>query len=328
MHVILIQLYHQVYITFGGVRYMDERFLECKDGHRLFYRVWKPEASTSPKAVLHLLHGMAEHSYRYNAFAKYLNTLGFIVYAQDHRGHGNTKEEDEKGWFAEKNGWALISSDSWELDVQIMRDCPDMPLMLMGHSMGSFLARTMIVKHPDAYSAVVISGTGGPKGLAGKLGIMIAKSHVKKFGGKMPDQKMDKLCFGSFNKRISNPKTPFDWLSRDPDQVRKYIKDPQCGFVCSSAFFVDLLTGMEFANSKDNAKRVSKHLPMLIISGDKDPVGDYGSGVTKVYNLYRNAGVSDVTLHLVPDARHELLNETNRSETIRYISDWLVSHLR
>lgn len=304
---------------------MQERELICKDGHSLFFRTWIPE--TAPVAVLHLLHGMAEHSLRYNEFALYLNSLGFVVYAQDHRGHGYTKEEDEKGWFAEQEGWEQIASDSWELDQKILSEYRDLPLLLMGHSMGSFLARTMIVKHPDAYAACVICGSGSSQGIAGTVGKMIASKHAKKYGSRMPDKKMDKLCFGSFNKKVQDPKTPFDWLSKDEAEVQKYIDDPLCGFLCSSSFFVDLITGVEFANSKENANKVSKNLPLLIISGDKDPVGGYGAGIKKIYALYTKAGIKDVTLKLVKDGRHELLNETDKYDTMNYIGSWLVSKI-
>lgn len=304
---------------------MKEKELVCKDGHRLFFREWIPE--TEPIAVLHLLHGMVEHSLRYDEFANYLNSLGIVVYAQDHRGHGYTKAEDEKGWFADKNGWSIVASDSWELDQRIMIEYPDLPLLLMGHSMGSFLARTMIVKHPDSYAATIICGTGASQGLLGKIGYLIASNHAKKFGNKMPDKKLDKLSFGSYNKKIANPKTAYDWLSKDEKEVQKYIEDPLCGFVCSSRFYMDLIDGVEFANSVDNIQKVSKTMPILIISGDKDPVGNYGEGVKKVYSLYKKAGCLDVTLKLVKDGRHEILNETDKAETMKYIASWLTSKL-
>jgi Lysophospholipase len=304
---------------------MREMELSCKDGHRLFFRSWIPDSE--PVAVLHLLHGMAEHSLRYDAFARYLNSFGIAVYAQDHRGHGYTKAEDEKGWFADCNGWNVIASDSWELDLKIMAEYPDIPLLLMGHSMGSFLARTMISCHPDAYAAAVICGSGAGKGIAGKVGLMLARRNARKFGPRMPDKRLDKLSFGSYNKKIANPETPFDWLSRDNAEVKKYIDDPLCGFICSSSFFADLITGVEVANSRENARCVSKTLPMLIISGDADPVGDWGEGVKKVYSLYTKAGVRDVTIHLVKGGRHEILNETDKAETMEYIASWLLSKL-
>lgn len=304
---------------------MNEKEMILKDGHRLFFRTWIPERE--PIAVFHILHGMAEHSLRYDEFANYLNTLGIAVYAQDHRGHGFTKAEDEKGWFAEKNGWSLVASDSWELDQRILAEYPDIPLILMGHSMGSFLARTMIVKHPEAYAAVIICGTAKGKGILSKIGSFIATRDAKKYGSKMPNNLLNKMSFGSYNKKIENPKTPFDWLSRDDKEVRKYIEDPLCGFVCSSGFFIDLLYGISYANDKENAGKVFKSLPMLIISGEKDPVGDYGDGVKKVYSMYKSVGCTDVSMKLFKDDRHELLNEYDKLEIMEYISSWIFTKL-
>ena len=300
---------------------MEERFLTLRDGHRLFFRVWRSEGEC--KASLHLLHGMAEHSLRYDSFASYLNTLGITVYAQDHRGHGLTKEEDEKGWFAYKDGWMTIAQDSWQLDQVIMEECQGVPHFLMGHSMGSFLARTVATEHPAAFDALIIMGSGASKGLLGKVGRTIALRHVKKYGSKMPDHKLDKLSFGSYNRKVENKRTPFDWLSRDPNEVDKYIADPLCGFVCSSQFYADLVEGVETANDFSRMKKLRKNMPVLIISGDADPVGDYGKGINKIYKLYKKAGLEDVTLRLIPGGRHEILNESDKKETSEYIGSWL-----
>lgn len=138
---------------------------------------------------------------------------------------------------------------------------------------------------------------------------------------------MNKLSFGSYNKQFEPTATDFDWLSRDAKEVEKYVKDDKCGFLCSNGFFYDLLTGVEFANSRANAEKLPKDLPLLIISGEMDPVGDFGRGVRKVYDLYTGAGVVDVTLKLIPGARHEILNETNRKEVYEILANWLEAHI-
>ncbi len=301
---------------------MDTRTLTCSDGHILVYRTWIPQ-KREIRAVLHIFHGMAEHASRYDRFATFLNTHGIAVYAQDHRGHGDTAVEGELGWFADEDGWLRVAEDAYELSNLIATENPGLQLFLMGHSMGSFLARTVMVLHPDLYSGVIIMGSGAAKGALGKVGMWLAKRHAKKNGFRTPDKAIDKLSFGSFNKRFSPAKTPFDWLSRDEAEVQKYIDDELCGFVCSSQFFVDLLTGVEFANNRANAERLPKDLPLLVISGDMDPVGDYGKGVRKVYALYRDAGIADVTLKLIPGGRHELLNETNRDEIQQELYLWI-----
>lgn len=304
---------------------MKEFKINVKDGHQLFLRVWTPELS--PKGMIHILHGMAEHSLRYDAFAKYLNFLGFVVVAHDHRGHGFTKEEDEKGWFAEKNGWAVVLQDAYEIEQLMRKEYPSLPLILFGHSMGSFMARSLIGMHPGFYDAVVISGTGASQGIIGKIGKRIALSHAKKVGSKTPDKMMHSLSFGSFNKKIQNPKTGSDWLSKDEEMVKKYEDDPLCGFVCSSQFYADLLDGIALANSKDNASKIPSSLPMLLISGAEDPVGGFAKGVKKVYSLYKNVGLSDVTLTLIDGDRHEILNEVGREKTQEKIGLWILSRV-
>lgn len=306
---------------------MADKFFICSDGHRLAYNLWMPSPNIEIKAFLQILHGMAEHSDRYARFAEYLNTLGFAVFAADHRGHGTTASEDELGWFAEEGGWDRIADDAFELANFITSQYSVNTTFLMGHSMGSFLARTVMVKHPDFYCGVIIMGTGAGKGIVGKIGKVIARYEIRKNGSKGPGIAMNKMSFGSYNKAFEPVATDFDWLSRDAKEVEKYIKDDKCGFLCTNGFFYDLLCGVEFANNARNAESLPKDLPLLIISGDMDPVGDMGKGVRKVYDLYTGAGIADVTLKLLPGARHELLNETNRKEVYGILSDWLEGHI-
>ncbi len=303
---------------------MIERYLEMKDGHRLFLRTWPAEGKAV--ATLHINHGMAEHSLRYDGFARYMNSLGFTVYAQDHRGHGLTKEEEERGWFSAENGWDVVVQDSIAVDQLIAGEVGYLPHFILGHSMGSFITRTALTRAGDLYSGAVIMGTGAGQGLLGAIGKSIARRHVRKYGGRMPDHRLDKLSFGAYNKHFKPIKTSADWLTRDPEEVRKYLDDPLCGFVCSSQFFYDLLTGIEAANDPDLAKKVPPVLPMLIVSGSEDPVGGYGKGVRKVADLYRKAGVRVVDLKLFEGGRHEILNETNKDEVYAYVGSWL-SHL-
>ena len=299
----------------------------CSDGHKLAYNLWLPEDTEAIKAFVQILHGMAEYSDRYERFAKYLNKAGYAVFAADHRGHGDTASNGELGWFAEQDGWKRISDDAFELANFITTKYASPQTFLFGHSMGSFLARTVMVEHPDFYSGVVIMGTSSSKGLLGKVGKLICKIQIKKNGKKSPGVLMNKLSFGSYNKAFENPATDFDWLSRDAKEVEKYNKDPLCGFLCTNGFFLDMLGGIEFANDIEKAKTLPKDLPLLILSGESDPVGDMGKGIQKVYKLYQSCGVADVTMKLYPQARHELLNETNRKEVFGDILSWFESHI-
>ncbi len=300
------------------------RELVCSDGKRLAYRVWVPDG-IQVEAVLLILHGMAEHSLRYDGFATFLNSKGIAVYAPDHRGHGETAQRsgDPLGWFAEREGWQRVISDAYELTNTILADYPRSSLFLLGHSMGSFLARGLMVQHSDLYDGVILMGTGASQGLLGKIGKMIAQNHINKHGSTYPDAMLDKMSFGSYNKKIRDAKTSFDWLSRDDEQVAKYIEDPLCGFVCSAGFFKDLLDGVELANDAQKARRLPKDLSLLIISGSEDPVGGFSKGVRKVWELYRSCDLSDITLDLVEGARHELLQETNRDQTAGYLYSWI-----
>ncbi|NLK13614.1 MAG: alpha/beta hydrolase [Spirochaetales bacterium] len=286
------------------------------------YHEWLPKEG-SVKALLLILHGMAEHSKRYDEFAKFLTKQGFAVWAPDHRGHGKTAEGKTLGYFAKEDGWQRVADDAFELSEIINGEYPDQPLFLLGHSMGSFLARTLLVQHADVYDGVIIVGTGASKGLLGKVGKLIAKYNAIKYGPEHPDALLDKMSFGSYNKRIKDPASKFAWLSRDPDQVKRYEDDPLCGFVCTSSFFKDLLTGLEVANDRKLAKQLPGDVPLYIISGSEDPVGDYSKGVRAVCKLYKNAGVEDVTLTLVEGGRHEVLNEIDRAETYKHIVQWM-----
>ena len=303
---------------------MEERYLRSDDGHRLFLRVWKADNTI---ATVHINHGMAEHSLRYGAFAEYLNGLGFTVYAQDHRGHGFTKEEDEKGWFSESGGWKSVTEDALAVDRLIESEYPGVPHFLFGHSMGSFIARTCLGLHSEYYAAAVICGTGGSQGIAGKAGRRIALYRARKYGSRMPDPFMNRLAFGSYVKHFPG-EGDTAWLSRDREEVRKYDEDPLCGFTCSSGFFADLIEGSFTANSPELARRIRKDIPLFIISGTDDPVGDYGRGVEKVFRLYKKAGIENVSMRLFQGARHELLNETDRDEVMRTISDFLLGVMK
>jgi len=297
----------------------------CSDAKVIVYRVWLP-ANKNFHAILHIFHGMAEHSERYTRFAHYLNTQGIAVYAQDHRGHGLTASDDDLGWFAERDGWNQVVEDGYQLSKLIAENHPGKDIFLLGHSMGSFLVETLIARHPEMYQGAIISGTGPSQGIIGKIGRLLASTRAKIKGGKTPDPLLDKMSFGKFGEPFKPLKTPFDWLSRDEEEVRKYVEDPLCGFVCSSQFFVDLLDGITIATNRELMKNIPKEFALLFISGKMDPVGGFGKGVEQVFGNYKAAGLQDLTLELVPEARHELLNEINRDEIQILLAKWLEKH--
>lgn len=305
---------------------MTREKLICADSHVLYYHVWEPKGKVN--SVLHIQHGMAEHSARYDNFAKYLNSQGIKVYAQDHRGHGYTGEKEVLGFFAELNGWDTVVSDALELSKKIVDENPEVPLFLMGHSMGSFIARVLIAKNPNLYKATIIMGTGASPGLKGKIGKFIANYSVKKDGAHFLNKKLNDMSFGSYNNKFDPKGSAFQWLSRDEKEVEKYEKDPWCGFICTSSFYSDLITGIFMANDINLARQIKKDHPLLLISGSDDPVGNFGKGVKKVKAFYEKAGLEKVDLKLVENARHELLNELDKEKTYEFIASWLKDKIK
>ena len=296
------------------------------DGATLVWHKWKPEEER-PRFLVHILHGMGEHGARYDRFACYLAGKGALVFIQDHRGHGLTAQANRQrlGVIAKEDGWNRLEKDSSVLDELLLARYPGVPLFLMGHSMGSFLARTVMERHPERFRGVVAMGSGCSLGLLAPFAMLIARSHIKKYGYDHPDDMLSKMAFGPYLKRIKPVRTQNDWLNRDAKEVDAYNADPLCGFTCSSSFYRDLFTGIATANDPSLIKAVPKDLPFLMISGDQDPVGGWGKGVEKAFGLYGR--LTDKTLRLVPGARHELLNELEKDETYACLYEWMAGRL-
>ncbi|MBU1170842.1 MAG: alpha/beta hydrolase [Proteobacteria bacterium] len=308
---------------------METFTFKASDHSNIFCRNWLPEPEKSPKAVIQITHGMAEHSERYAWFAEKLTQQGFAVYANDHRGHGNTAERDEDlGFFAKGNGWDRVVDDMKELSDLIRVRHPDLPLFLFGHSMGSFLSRDYIARFGKTLKGAILSGTAGDPGFIGKMGLMVARAQVFLKGASTPSPLMDKLSFSSYAKAFSPGRTPFDWLSRDNDQVDAYIRDPLCGFVCASGFYMDLISGIFKINRPAHFDKTPSTLPIYLFSGAMDPVGDFSKGVRKTHEAYQKAGVNDLALRLYDQGRHEMLNEINRDDVAQDVIQWIADHLK
>lgn len=287
---------------------------------------WTPEGQ--PKAVLQIVHGIAEYIERYDEFASYLNGLGYLVVAEDHMGHGGTVgDQGTQGYF--DGGWFTAVSDSYLLLQKTKAENPDIPYVLFGHSMGSFMTRTILEVYPDSgIAAVVICGTGWqPRAiLPGAIGI--CQMACKKVGEKNPSETLQNMVFGGYNKRVEHPRTEYDWLTRDEEIVDAYIAHPSCGFTATTGLLRDMLTGIRFIEQKQNLAKMDKNLPVLFIAGEDDPVGNYGKGVRKAAEEFQKAGMKDVTCNLFPKGRHEILNETNRREVFDFTADWLKKKLK
>ena len=277
-----------------------------------------------PRAVVQIAHGIAEHIDRYRPFMEFLAGNGFVVAGNDHLGHGKSiRVPEEQGFFAEKDGWWRVVDDMDKLHDIMSKEYPELPYVLFGHSMGSFLTRTYLIKHPDKYDGVILSGTGH-QSPALVLGGNAAATVMAKLNGAMGDgAKLDSLAFGTYLNKIENPRTKFDWLSRDAEQVDKYIADPLCGFVGKIGLYRDMMQGIKFITDKKNIAQMNKEKPVYFMSGDGDPVGDYGKGVERAYKAFCDAGLHDVFMRLYPGGRHEMLNETNKEQVYQDILSWL-----
>lgn len=282
---------------------------------------WTPEGE--PRAVLQIIHGIAEYVERYDDFANYLNSLGYLVVAEDHMGHGKSiGTEGTQGYF--NGGWMAAMEDSYRLLTETRQKYPQLPYVLFGHSMGSFLARTLLEVHPDSgIAAAVICGTGWQPALLLRSGLLMCKLICKKDGEKNPSPTLQNLVFGSYNQRVEHPRTPFDWLNRDKRAVDAYIADPLCGFVASGGLLRDMLGGIAFIQKKENLEKMNRELPVFFIAGGDDPVGNYGKGVRQAADAFEKAGMKHVSVRVYPLCRHEILNEINKQEIYEDIARWL-----
>lgn len=300
--------------------------LPAADGTSLHTYLWAPE--DAPKAIVQIAHGMAEHAERYARFAEALNAAGYVVYANDHRGHGHTNPPGSgHGYFADQDGFALVAEDLYAVTEAARAAYPGVPVFLFGHSMGSFLARAYAARHGAELAGLILCGTAGDAGALGKVGIGVAQAQARLRGRGHNSGLLNTMSFGQYNKDFKPNRTDFDWLSRDPDEVDKYVADPLCGNVFTTGFWIDLLGGLSYIHSTDTTAKVPKDLPIHLIAGSMDPVGAKTKGVEAVAGQYRKAGIKSVTTHYYIGARHELLNETNRDEVTADVIAWLDAHL-
>lgn len=275
----------------------------------------------SVKGVVQIAHGMAEHSNRYAEFALNLCRQGYAVYINDHLGHGSSvANKDELGFFGDDGVTSLVE-DMKQLTDIAKNEYPNVPVFLFGHSMGSFLSRAYTAKYGHLIDGVIYCGTSGPNPAA-SMGIMMADYIAKKEGKLYRSSFLDSTAFASYNKKTEK-ETKFDWLSRDKKEVQKYIDDEYCGFLFTASGFKTLFTLLKEISSKLWYKTVPSDMQIFIISGEADPVGEYGKGVRQVYGDLKKTGHTGVTMKLYPEARHELLNELNKKEVFSDIVEWL-----
>lgn len=302
----------------------EEFYFDSRDGvHKLHAVRYLPE-QVEITCVLQIVHGMAEYIERYEEFAEYLTDRGVVVTGEDHLGHGKSVAGGEPfGYFCGQDPATVVVRDVHRLKKMTQELYPSVPYVILGHSMGSFILRNYLCRYGTGIAGAVIMGTGmQPPGLI-RISKLAAAVQRLFCGDRHMSRLLDRAAFGSYNRRIENPKTPFDWLSRSSESVERYMADPLCGFTFTVNGFRTLFELISRIQKRGNLEKVPRTLPLLMISGTADPVGDYGEGVRRAHKSLKAAGVQDICLKLYSDSRHELLNETNKNVVMQDIYDWL-----
>lgn len=306
----------------------EEFTFDSRDGKTKLHAVrWVPEGKVV--CILQIVHGMAEYIERYEELAQYLGEKGILVTGDDHLGHGKSVPKDGiYGYFCEQDPATVVVRDVHRLKKMTQEDYPGVPYVILGHSMGSFILRNYLFRYGTGIEGAIICGTGSKsktlimvsQALAAVSGVIHGDAYVSKF--------IDKLAFGSSNKKIANARTSVDWLCTDDKVVDAYIKDELCGFTFTVNGFKTLFQLLNRLNKTENLNKMPKDLPVHFISGDMDPVGDYGEGVKKAYEDFRKAGMKRVSMKLYPGGRHELLNETNKQQVYGDIYPWIMERVK
>ena len=320
----------------------DDFWFDCDDGTRLYLHRWLPEApgNANPgacRAVLHIVHGMSEHGGRYQRLAERITPYGIEVWAADQRGHGKTADKTINdpgrgglgGHCADNEVFDRVSADVHAINLSIKKTRPGVPLILLGHSWGSFIAQNYIEKYSESSNVLdgcILSGTRGPSGMKIKAGMQVMKLLAFFLGQRKGSPLARAVADGPYNRPFRPNRTPFDWISRDNAEVDAYINDPLCGNLCSVGFYRELVGGLYKIHLPDVMSGINKDLPVYIFSGNADPVGDMGSSPTALVNAYRSLGIKDLEFVLYPGARHETLNETNREEVMDNLLSWINRH--
>jgi alpha-beta hydrolase superfamily lysophospholipase len=296
----------------------SEFTFRADDGQTLLARRWLPEGP--PRAIVQIAHGLAEHSARYARLASALNSAGYAAYANDHRGHGPKTPLADLGHFADEGGWDKVVGDLWTFNRLIAAEQPGVPIVFLGHSLGSFLGRGFIARHSDTLAGVALSGSSGKPPAIATLGRLIAREERLRLGRRGKSDPILQMWFGEFNKPFKPARTPYDWLSRDEKEVHAFVADPFCGFPFTTQLAIDVLDALPRVTSRESLAAIRKNMSIYVFSGDRDPVGVNIKGL--IQDL-KAAGFTRLTTRLYPGARHETLNETNRDEVTRDLIAWL-----
>ncbi|CAM4284642.1 lysophospholipase [Erysipelothrix inopinata] len=301
-------------------------FLSTNKKTQIHAQKWTPK--TEPKAILQIAHGMVEFIDRYDDFANYLNNHGVLVVGHDHLGHGSSvNSEAEWGYFDEGDASQILINDMRTLMMLTKKDYPNVPYFVMGHSMGSFITRLFICNFSDDIDGVVICGTGQNSKAQLSFARKLTKIMSRTKGWDYRSDMINNLAFGGMNKQFKPARTPNDWLSRDEKQVDIYQAEPRCQFKFTLNGYYHLFDICYQVQETKNLEKMRKDLPVFMISGDKDPVGNNGKNVLKVYEAFKKVGMEDVECTLYPDYRHEILNEIDNEVVYADVLRWIESHI-
>lgn len=295
-------------------------------GMDIYTYKWLPDEGMNIKACVQIAHGMAETAARYERFAKVLTDSGYVVYANDHKGHGKTAKTLENVGNTGHEGFEWMIKNMYQLNGIINKENPGIPVFLFGHSMGSLLAQRYIALYGEGLKGVILSGTSGKQGIMLDIGISIARREMRKRGEKYRSEKLNDMTFGSYNDAFKPVRTEFDWLSRDEKEVDKYVEDPFCGGVFTAKFFYDFFMMIKETHKPETMMKIPKELPVYLFSGEKDPVGKKCKSVLGLIKIYKKLGLKDVSYKFYKDGRHEMLNEINRDEVMDDVVKWLDAH--
>lgn len=302
----------------------EEFYFPSRDNKTKIHAVrWTPE-SEKPFCIVQIVHGMAEYIERYEELAQFLVKHNVVVTGEDHLGHGKSISEGKNpGYFCEQDPATVVVRDVHRLKKMTQEAYPGVPYILLGHSMGSFIARNYLCRYGSGIDGALILGTGMQPGallavsklIAGLQKIFCGDNHISKF--------IDRAAFGGYNKKFSPQRTSVDWLSKDEAKVDAYIADPLCGFTFTVNGFRTLFTLISRIRKTENLEKIPKELPVHFASGEDDPVGNYGRGVWAAYESLENVGMKNLSIKLYPADRHELHNETDREQVMEDLWQWI-----
>lgn len=296
-------------------------FTSSEGKKQIYYDIAEPKNTNKPKAVIQVVHGMCEYFGRYKEFSDFMTKNGYAVAGDDHLGHGRTAEkEEDQGFFSEYNGWRFLVRDEKRMTEILKKKYPDTPIILLGHSMGSFIARLYTSWYGEGITAAIYMGTssGVPAGAAGAAVKLLENAA----GTKTHLQTSQGFFYNFLTRRVPDKTGELDWITRDKEKTEFFKNDPMGNFAFTAGAYRDLVRLLNEISTKDWAYSLPKELPVMLMSGEEDPIGDYGKGVRKVYRRLVNAGMKNVSVRLYVDARHELINEINRKEVYRDILNW------